>query len=294
MTVTHLGATFDIHGGGKDLIFPHHENEIAQSQGAHGTDSFARYWLHNGFLNFAGEKMSKSLGNVFSCEQIAATVGGEALRFFCVSHHYRSPVDFEVEGIKDESGNVVGVRFCSLESADRRLEYFYLTLARIDAFLATLPTAANLAEGNVLAEATPWVTQVREALADDFNSPVAIAAMGEAAKLANKLLDSGKGVSKPDRQRTLAQLATDLRSVGTALGVLQAEPSTYLRERRARLVARKQIDVAAVEQLLAARTQARLDKNFARADEIRNQLAAMAIEMLDTANGTDWRIRDDE
>lgn len=294
MTVTHLGATFDIHGGGKDLIFPHHENEIAQSQGAHGTDSFARYWLHNGFLNFAGEKMSKSLGNVFSCEQIAATVGGEALRFFCVSHHYRSPVDFEVEGIKDESGAVVGVRFCSLESADRRLEYFYLTLARIDAFLATLPTAANLAEGNVLAEATPWVTQVREALADDFNSPVAIAAMGEAAKLANKLLDSGKGVSKPDRQRTLAQLATDLRSVGTALGVLQAEPSTYLRERRARLVARKQIDVAAVEQLLAARTQARLDKNFARADEIRNQLAAMAIEMLDTANGTDWRIRDDE
>ena len=97
MTVTHLGVTFDIHAGGKDLIFPHHENEIAQSQGADGEGTFARYWLHNGFLNFGGVKMSKSLGNVFNCDQIAAAVGGEALRFFCVSHHYRSPVDFDVQ-----------------------------------------------------------------------------------------------------------------------------------------------------------------------------------------------------
>jgi cysteinyl-tRNA synthetase len=97
MTLPYLGPTFDIHGGGKDLIFPHHENEIAQSQGATGDGTFARYWLHNGFLNFEGTKMSKSLGNVFGCDAIADAVGGEALRFFCVSHHYRSPVDFDVQ-----------------------------------------------------------------------------------------------------------------------------------------------------------------------------------------------------
>jgi cysteinyl-tRNA synthetase len=113
MTVTHLGATFDLHAGGKDLIFPHHENEIAQSQGADGEGTFARYWLHNGFLNFEGVKMSKSLGNVFNCDQIALAVGGEALRYFCIKHHYRSPVDFDVQQTSD------GVRFFSLEGADR-------------------------------------------------------------------------------------------------------------------------------------------------------------------------------
>ena len=132
MTVTHLGATFDIHAGGKDLIFPHHENEIAQSQGADGEGTFARYWLHNGFLNFEGVKMSKSLGNVFNCDQIAEAVGGEALRYFCVKHHYRSPVDFEVEEVRSASGTPVGVRFRSLEAADRRLEKFYVTLQKID------------------------------------------------------------------------------------------------------------------------------------------------------------------
>ena len=131
MTVTHLGVTFDIHAGGKDLIFPHHENEIAQSQGADGEGTFARYWLHNGFLNFEGVKMSKSLGNVFNCDQIAEAVGGEALRYFCVRHHHRSPVDFDVQ-LTDE-----GVRFFSLEAADRELAKFYETLAKIDQFLAT-------------------------------------------------------------------------------------------------------------------------------------------------------------
>jgi cysteinyl-tRNA synthetase len=122
MTVTHLGPTFDIHAGGKDLIFPHHENEIAQSQGADGEGTFARYWLHNGFLNFEGVKMSKSLGNVFNADQIADAVGGEALRYFCVKHHYRSPVDFDVQATDG------GIRFFSLEAADRELAKFYDTL----------------------------------------------------------------------------------------------------------------------------------------------------------------------
>ncbi|HMG26520.1 MAG TPA: cysteine--tRNA ligase, partial [Acidimicrobiia bacterium] len=114
MTVAHLGETFDLHGGGKDLIFPHHENEIAQSRGAYGPRTFARYWLHNGFLNFKGEKMSKSLGNVVDCREIADAVGGEALRLFCVSHHFRSPVEFDFQAIRDADQRVIGARFHSL------------------------------------------------------------------------------------------------------------------------------------------------------------------------------------
>jgi cysteinyl-tRNA synthetase len=289
MTVTHLGTTFDLHGGGKDLIFPHHENEIAQSQGAYGTDTFARYWLHNGFLNFAGEKMSKSLGNVFNCEQIADAVGGEALRFFCVSHHYRSPVDFEVESVRDAGGTVTGVRFRSLEAADRRLEDFYITLQKIDQFVAQ---GGDAGDGAVLPDAEKLVPATREALADDFNAPVVMAAMHEAKTLANKLLAEGKGVDKQVRRRTLARLGRDLRTVGEALGILAASPATYLRERRARLVARMDVDVAKVEALMAERAAARAAKDFIRSDAIRTELAALGVELLDTPHGTDWRVSD--
>ncbi len=289
MTLAHLGETFDLHGGGKDLIFPHHENEIAQSQGAHGHDTFARYWLHNGFLNFEGIKMSRSLGNVFDCGQIADAVGPEALRFFCVSHHYRSPVDFELEEIRGADGAVSGVRFRSLEAADRRLEYFYLTLQRIDAFVAQ---GGDAGAGAVMPAAEALVPAAREALADDFNAPVVMAALGDAAKLANKLLDEGKGIPKDVRRRSLARLGVDLRGVGVALGILAAAPERYLAERRARLVKRLGVDVDAVTHLLAERTAARAAKDFTRADAIRVELTALGVELLDTPTGTDWRVTD--
>ena len=285
MTVTHLGATFDLHAGGKDLIFPHHENEIAQSQGADGAGTFARYWLHNGFLNFEGVKMSKSLGNVFNADQIAGEVGGEALRFFCVSHHYRSPVDFEVEVVG------TGVRFHSLESADRRLAYFYDTLARIDVFVAQ---GGDGGAGPVVPEAEQLVPAARDALADDFNAPVVVAALGEAAKLANKLLDEGKGLDKQQRRRTLARLGKDLRTVGAAVGILLAPPAQYLAERRTRMAQRLGIQASAVEAKLAERAAARAAKDFARADAVRGELAAMRVEVLDTPGGTDWRVRDED
>ncbi|MEZ4363125.1 MAG: cysteine--tRNA ligase [Kofleriaceae bacterium] len=293
MTIAHLGETFDLHGGGQDLIFPHHENEIAQSQGACGEGTFSRYWLHNGFLNFAGEKMSKSLGNVLGCAEISDAVGGETLRFFCVSHHYRSPVEFEVESIRDEAGEVIGARFHSLEAADRRLDYFYSTLARLDAFAAGAGAGAAT-DGAVLPEAERLVPEVRAALSDDFNTPVAIATMGEAAKLANKLLDEGKGVDKQVRRRTLARLAADLRLTGEALGILGSAPSEFLHGRRERMVRRRGIDVAAVTRHLEERAAARAAKDFARADELRRQLTDLGVELLDTPAGTDWRVRDDD
>ena len=286
----HLGETFDLHGGGKDLIFPHHENEIAQSQGAFGEASFARYWLHNGFLNFEGEKMSRSLGNVYDVSKIIAAVGAEALRFFVVSHHYRSPVDFEVFAVKDGDGKPLGVRFFSLEAADRRLEYFYLTLQRIDGFLAQ---GGDGGDGAVVPGSDKLVGEARAALADDFNAPVVVAALGEAAKLANKLLDEGKGIDKQVRRRTLAALGRDLRAVGGALGLLEAPPASYLAARRGRLVQRRNLDVGAVEQLLADRDAARKAKDFATADGIRKRLGELGVEVLDTPAGSDWRVADE-
>jgi cysteinyl-tRNA synthetase len=283
MTVTHLGETFDLHAGGKDLIFPHHENEIAQSQGADGDGTFARYWMHNGFLNFEGVKMSKSLGNVFNCHQIADVVGGEALRFFCVSHHYRSPVDFEVQ-LEGER-----VRFFSLEAADRSLAKFYETLQRIDGFVAQ---GGDGGAGAVLPDAETLVPAARSALADDFNAPVVVAALHAAATFANKLLDEGKGIDKAMRRRTLARLGKDLREVGGAIGVFVQDPAAYLAERRKRLVALKRIDVGAVQAKLAERTAARTAKDFHRADAIRGELATLGVAVHDTPSGSDWSVQD--
>jgi len=288
MTVTHLGETFDLHAGGKDLIFPHHENEIAQSQGADGENTFAHYWLHNGFLNFEGVKMSKSLGNVFNCDQIAAAVGGEALRYFCVSHHYRSPVDFDVQATPQPDG-ATKVRFLSLEAADRSLAKFYETLQRIDGFIAQ---GGDGGEGAVVPEADKLVPEARAALADDFNAPVAVASLHAAAQLANRLLDEGKGIDKATRRRTLAKLGRDLRAVGHAIGVFEQVPAAYLAERRARLVKARELDVALVAAKIAERTAARANKDYARGDAIRDELAAIGVALHDAPGGTDWSVQD--
>ena len=291
MSATHLGETFDIHAGGKDLVFPHHENEIAQSKGAHGDHTFARHWMHNGFLNFDGTKMSKSLGNVLGCQEIAAQVGAEALRFYFVSHHYRSPIDFEIEGKRDADNKIIDPRFPALEAADRRLDYFYGTLRRIDDFVAA---GGDGGEGAVVPDADKLVAEARAALADDFNAPIAVAALGEAAKVANRLLDEGKGLDKAVRRRSLARLGRDLRAVGWALGILGDDPVRYAHARRDRLAARRGLDGARVQALLDERAAARKAKDFTRADGVRGELTAMGIEILDTPAGTDWRVVETE
>ncbi|MFN0245568.1 MAG: cysteine--tRNA ligase [Kofleriaceae bacterium] len=288
MTHSHLGETFDIHGGGKDLIFPHHENEIAQSQGAYGEESFARHWMHNGFLNLNGVKMSKSLGNVFNCDPLANHAGGEALRFFCVKHHYRSPVEFEVEAIPNRD-TPTELRFHSLYAADRDLSYFYETLVKLDAFVAN---GGDGGDGAVLPEIERVLPAVREAMLDDFNAPRVLAAMHDAATLGNKLAVEGKGIDKALRRRTIARIAKDLRTAGRTIGLLEGDPQVYLRERRQRLVSRSTIDLAQVERLLAERATARAAKDFSRSDAIRGELTALGVELLDTPQGTDWRVLD--
>jgi len=292
MTAAHLGKTFDLHGGGKDLIFPHHENEIAQSRGADGPHSFARYWLHNGLLSSKGVKFGKSLGNAVDCTEVTRAVGGEALRLFFVSHHFRSTIDFDFEVVRDAEQRVVSARFHSLEAADKKLEYFYVTLSRIDGLLAQRGDLRS-DPGPVMPEAEKLVPEARAALADDFNTPVVMAALHEAAQLANRLLDEPKGIDKQLRRRTLGRLASDVRAVGSALGVFAADPRVYLAERRSRLVRRRGIDVAAVERLLAERTAVRAAKDFTRSDAIRAELAALGVALHDTPQGTDWSVQDE-
>lgn len=283
MTMRYLGDTFDIHGGGKDLVFPHHENEIAQSQGATGPGTFSRYWMHNGFVNFNDEKMSKSLGNVFLVSDLTKKYEGETVRFFLIQTHYRSPINFEV-GEKDARPVFPG-----LEEAERRLDYFYSTLLRLEDFLGEQREAS----GPVLADAERLIPALQEAMDDDFNTSVAVAELGEAAKLANKLMDDPKSAPKDLRRRSLARLYNDIRGAGTgALGLFGQDPRAFVVRRRSRLAATKGIDEAAIENRLVLRETARKAKDFAHADQLRAELRDLGVEVMDTPRGPDWRIRE--
>ena len=277
MAHRYLGDSFDIHGGGSDLIFPHHENEIAQSEGAFG--SFARHWMHSGMVNFGGEKMSKSLGNVVTIRKVAETHDLEALRLLLISVHYRSPVNFTIA--RDAAGAAV---YPDLDEAEARLDYFYRTLERLDAFLAPL--------GNITDKLPPsdLATNVGAAMEDDFNTAAAIGHLYDAFVLANKLLDDAKAMPKPQRQQTLAAIARDARTIGETLGIMRRPPSEFLLARRGRLCVRRGIEPAAVEAKIAERTASRVAKDFKRADELRAELKTTGVELMDGPTGTAWRV----
>ncbi len=286
MAHRYLGEPFDIHGGGSDLIFPHHENEIAQSEGAFGDGRFARHWLHSGMVTFGGEKMSKSLGNVVGIRQVAETHDLEALRLLFASVHYRSPVGFEIaREAAGETGERIG--YPDLDEAERRLEYFYLTLEQ----LASLPALEGADEdGPVVAPADRTLSLFGEAMDDDFNTAAAIGHLSDAFGLANKLLAEPKAAPKDVRRRTLARLRTDLAKCGETLGIFQRPPAEFLRARRDRLCVRRAIDAAEVDARIVERQNARAAKDFTRADEIRKALQARGIELQDTPAGTTWRV----
>ena len=281
MAYRYLGETFELHGGGSDLIFPHHENEIAQSEGDFGAGQFARHWLHSGIVNFGGEKMSKSLGNVVTIRGVAQTHDLESLRLLMLSVHYRSPVAFEIA--RDAEGRQT---FPDLDEAEGRLEYFYRTLER----LAESPLAAPGEAGAVLPPADTTLASFRTAMDDDFNTAAALGHLYESFVLANKLLDDPKAAAKDVRRRTLARLRSDLLACGATLGIFQRTPSEFLLARRERICVRRKIDPGLVEARIAERAAARTAKDFARADEIRKALQETGIELMDSPTGTTWRV----
>ena len=310
MSAAHLGNSFDIHGGGRDLIFPHHENEIAQSQGAHGDDTYARYWVHNGFINFAGEKMSKSLGNFFTTREITALFPGETVRYFLLTVHYRSGLNFDLEvpcpgcghaldREAQESGDCPAcgahtdpaelkrqVRFPNLEEADDRLAYIYATLAAARAFLAAAkaPGAPEQAPEPVAGMLEAFLEHMR----NDFNTGGALGALSKPLSEVNALLASGKGVGKGQRYFTIASFVRQMEEVAEILGCFGQEPEAWLQQRRDLKARRTGLDLDRVEALLQRRQAAREARDWAAADAIRDEMAQLGVKVQDGPTGSTW------
>jgi cysteinyl-tRNA synthetase len=256
MSETYLGETFDIHGGGKDLIFPHHENEIAQSEGATGKP-FARYWMHNGFVNINQEKMSKSLGNFLMIKDILKSYHPEALRLFLLSNHYRSPIDF----------------------TDKAMDEATVALDKIYAALERTQSSAGVS-GAVNGDS--W-NRFAEAMDDDFNTAKGIGILFDAVRNINRLLDENiDGIIETER--------ADILKMGEILGILAETPTTYFEKRKASALKKEAVDPAVIDQMVQERTDARKAKNWAKADELRKKLESMNVILEDRAGGTVWKM----
>ncbi len=311
MSTKYLGRTFDIHGGGKDLVFPHHENEIAQAEAAHGQE-FARVFFHNGFVNIDKEKMSKSLGNFFTIREIFEHYDPEALRYFLLTTHYRSPISFEVSfkcpkcGDEMQRADVEGrkcpacaaelcdaeasaaVCFPSLDEAQKRLEYLYTTKKRMDEFMNISTTGVGvLVKGDVIDTLVP---RFAEAMDDDFNAAAALGVLGEIMRLANEVMDNKKGHPAGMLTSTVQVLQKELAGMSEVLGVLERAPDEALKSLQERARAGRDVDEEEVERLITARAEARKAKDFSQADVIRDQLAELGVEIKDTPQGTTWKI----
>jgi cysteinyl-tRNA synthetase len=250
MAATHLGETIDIHGGGQDLVFPHHENEIAQSRCAHGGAPFARYWIHNGLVNVDSEKMSKSVGNVLLLRDLLAEHPGEVIRLGLLTAHYRQPLDWTEQ---------------LLAESRRRLDRLYGALRD-----------AGIEGAGEAPDATLVPAELRAALEDDLNTPEALAQLAELVRVVNRAEDPG------ERQRHAAAL----RAGAWMLGLLQQDPAEWFASGATEASG---LAAAAIEARLAERERLRAERQFEAADRIRDALAGQGIVIEDGAGGTRWR-----
>lgn len=244
-----LGDTLDIHGGGYDLIFPHHENERAQSEGAHHK-KFVNTWMHTGFVQVNDEKMSKSLNNFFTIRDVLKAYDAQTIRYFLVSSHYRSQVNYSED---------------NLQQARTCVERLYLSL--LDRKIHDI----------VLDEDNAFVKRFYQAMDDDFNTSVAVSILCEVSREIN--------IAREHHKDEADQLASLLKKLANILGLLTEDPQTYLQHSKQAALSPEEIDT-----LVKARDQARLDKNFAKADEIRKQLTDLGIILEDSQEGTRWRV----
>jgi cysteinyl-tRNA synthetase len=282
MSMEFLGKTFDIHGGGKDLVFPHHENEIAQSEGANGC-RFVRYWLHNGFVNINAEKMSKSLGNFFTIREVLKKYDPETLRFFILSAHYRSPLDFSDQ---------------NLDEAQSGLERIYSCLASLDDILKVNPQPAETTVvggvsqvGRELREKVDgFMPRFSEAMDDDFNAAQALGVFFETVRATNRFLAETEEMT-PLLRSLLAEVRALFAEAGGVLGLFTTTPALWLEGIKAAKAGQIDISTDEIERLIAERVAARGAKDFRRGDEIRDLLLAKGIQLLDSAHGTTWNVK---
>jgi cysteinyl-tRNA synthetase len=271
MSQRYLGETFDIHGGGEDLIFPHHENEIAQSEGATGK-TFARYWIHNGFVRVNSEKMSKSLGNFFTIREILDQYHPEVLRFFLLQSHYRSPVDFSD---------------AALNEARQGMNRFYTTLKALQE-IAPDGGFETVAGQQIFDEEEGGLRkEFIEAMDDDFNTARVIGCIFDTVRAVNAYLADRKKIVSPVFAIKMRDI---LMETGNALGLFFEDPEAYLQEDRMREAKKRGLDVIEIENLIEERKEARLAKNWQRADEIRKKLGEMGVVIQDAGDSTIWAI----
>jgi cysteinyl-tRNA synthetase len=292
-----LGDTIDIHGGGRDLVFPHHENELAQARAtagpcgcgngvhAHGSGNgstesdaqFVRYWVHNGFVNVDSEKMSKSLGNFFTIRDVLKQYHPAALRWFLVNTQYRQGVNYTQRG---------------LEEASDRLYYLYQTLYDVEEVLkehADVATASKASSSAIAGPGIEVVTEVQAALADDLNTPLAVAAFSAPLKLLNDLLHTKKGRKQANRVEILASYYGALQDALDLLGLLPKDTNAALQEMRQLALFRAGLGEEQVAAAIDERAAARAAKDFAAADAVRTRLEAVGVLIMDTPTGTTWR-----
>ena len=246
MSEQHLGETIDIHGGGQDLVFPHHENEIAQSVCAHGGKTFARYWMHNGFVTVKKSKMSKSLGNPLVIQELLKHHAGEVLRYLLLSAHYRQPLDWSEE---------------TLTRIQRTVDRIYCVLRDVQNKFGPL-SAADTPPADFMS-----------ALHDDLNTPEALAVLNKQSRT----------LANADTVESAQLAAGDFLASAALIGLFQQDPQVWLTGDT------EGLDDALIDQLIEERNTARAEKNFARSDEIRDQLQDMGITLEDVADGTRWR-----
>lgn len=254
-----LGESFDIHGGGRDLIFPHHENEIAQSECVTGKP-FARYWVHNGFVNINHEKMSKSLGNFLRVRDVLENWHPEAVRLFLLSSHYRSPIDFTDQYLDEAAAN---------------LDKIYGLFLRIEEGGFSLPQK----RGEL------WERFI-EAMDDDINTAKALGLLFDAIRSANRFLDDGEAYAVEEA----LSLAADCKAASEVLGLVNATAGAYFAEKKEKGISGAGLSAAEIEALILKRTEARKAKDFKTADAIRNELLEKGIVLEDKAEGTLWRV----
>jgi len=240
MSTKYLGKSFDIHGGGQDLIFPHHENEIAQSECCNH-QKMANYWVHNGFVNVDNEKMSKSLGNFFTIKKILEQFNGEVIRFFILKSHYRSPLNYSDTNLVD---------------AENSLKKIYISLRDYNCIEIAIDWNK------------PYLHNFKAALDDDFNSPKALAVIFELINKLNKNKDQ--------------VLANEIFTILKKIGLLKFTPEEFLKNPI-------NLDVNKIEELIKLRQQAKINKNFSQADQIRSEIESLGVVIEDSPGGTSWR-----
>lgn len=271
MSTQLLGPSLDIHGGGRDLIFPHHENERAQSEGTYGKP-FVKYWLHNGFVNLNADKMSKSTGNFMTIRDVLAQYPHEAIRYFLLSAHYRSPLDFNEGNMKE-----------ALAAVDR----VYQTLQRME---EAIPGQGGEGPESSWKVAQDFAASFEAAMDDDFNSAQVLGICFDLVREVNKFLDMGPGSEALEKFRSAAKNA--FAQVGACLGIFAQAPALYLEARKNFGLKQGDLGEAEIQQKIAERKAARGNKDFKTSDRIRDELAAQGIILEDKPDGTTtWKVK---